>query len=74
MPQDVEWGLFEPLIGIRVPYANDQHWADIRGQSETNDLLLVTCHPVSPVPNHYLEIEHLMRLAKARARQLLAHG
>ena len=22
----------------------------------------------------YLEIEHLMRLAKARARQLLAHG
>ena len=24
--------------------------------------------------NHYLEIEHLMRLAKARARQLLAHG
>lgn len=24
--------------------------------------------------DHYLEIEHLMRLAKARARQLLAHG
>lgn len=23
--------------------------------------------------DHYLEIEHLMRLAKARARQLLAH-
>ena len=23
---------------------------------------------------HYVEIEHLMRLAKARARQLLAHG
>jgi hypothetical protein len=23
---------------------------------------------------HYLEIEHLMRLAKARARHLLAHG
>ena len=23
---------------------------------------------------HYLEVEHLMRLAKARARQLLAHG
>lgn len=22
---------------------------------------------------HYLEVEHLMRLAKARARQLLAH-
>ena len=35
----------------------------------------------SPLPaedrselDHYLEIEHLMRLAKARARQLLAHG
>jgi len=24
--------------------------------------------------DHYLEVEHLMRLAKARARQLLAHG
>lgn len=24
--------------------------------------------------DHYLEIEHLMRLAKARARQLLVHG
>ena len=24
--------------------------------------------------DHYLEIEHLMRLAKARARELLAHG
>lgn len=24
--------------------------------------------------DHYLEIEHLMRLAKARARQLLAHA
>jgi hypothetical protein len=24
--------------------------------------------------NHYLEIEHLMRLAKVRARQHLAHG
>ena len=24
--------------------------------------------------DHYLEIEHLMRLAKAHARQLLAHG
>ena len=24
--------------------------------------------------DHYVEIEHLMRLAKARARQLLAHG
>jgi hypothetical protein len=24
--------------------------------------------------DHYLEIKHLMRLAKARARQLLAHG
>jgi hypothetical protein len=23
--------------------------------------------------NHYLEVEHLMRLAKARARQILAH-
>ena len=23
--------------------------------------------------DHYLEVEHLMRLAKARARQLLAH-
>ena len=23
---------------------------------------------------HYLEVEHLMRLAKARAHQLLAHG
>lgn len=35
----------------------------------------------SPLPaedqaelDHYIEIEHLMRLAKARARQLLAHG
>jgi len=24
--------------------------------------------------DHYLEIEHFMRLAKAHARQLLAHG
>ena len=24
--------------------------------------------------DHYLEIEHLMRLAKARARQLVSHG
>lgn len=24
--------------------------------------------------DHYLEIEHLMRLAKARARQFLSHG
>lgn len=24
--------------------------------------------------DHYLEIEHLMRLAKARSRQLLVHG
>jgi len=24
--------------------------------------------------DHYIEIEHLMRLAKARARQLLAHS
>jgi hypothetical protein len=24
--------------------------------------------------DHYIEIEHLMRLAKARARQFLAHG
>lgn len=24
--------------------------------------------------DHYLEVEHLMRLAKARARQILAHG
>jgi hypothetical protein len=24
--------------------------------------------------DQYLEVEHLMRLAKARARQLLAHG
>ena len=23
--------------------------------------------------NHFMEVEHLMRLAKARARQLLAH-
>lgn len=24
--------------------------------------------------DHYIEIEHIMRLAKARARQLMAHG
>ena len=24
--------------------------------------------------DHYLEIEHIMRLAKAKARQLMAHG
>ena len=24
--------------------------------------------------DHYIEIEHLMRLAKGRAHQLLAHG
>jgi len=24
--------------------------------------------------DHYLEVEHLMRLAKARARQLMGHG
>ena len=24
--------------------------------------------------DHYMEIEHIMRLAKARARQLMAHG
>ena len=42
---------------------------------------LIERKKTSPLPveeeselNHYLEIEHLMRLAKARARQLLAHG
>jgi len=24
--------------------------------------------------DHYMEIEHIMRLAKARARQIMAHG
>jgi len=42
---------------------------------------LIERQKTSPLPaeeqtelDHYLEIEHLMRLAKARARQLLAHG
>jgi len=42
---------------------------------------LIEQQKASPLPadekaelDHYLEIEHLMRLAKARARQLLAHG
>jgi hypothetical protein len=42
---------------------------------------LIERQKASPLPaedkselDHYLEIEHLMRLAKARARQLLAHG
>ena len=42
---------------------------------------LLELQKASPLPaedktelDHYLEIEHLMRLAKARARQLLAHG
>ena len=41
---------------------------------------LIERKKTSPLPanenselDHYLEIEHLMRLAKARARQLLAH-
>jgi len=42
---------------------------------------LIERQKAAPLPSdekaeldHYLEIEHLMRLAKARARQLLAHG
>ena len=42
---------------------------------------LIERQKASPLPaeektelDHYLEIEHLMRLAKARARQILAHG
>ena len=42
---------------------------------------LIERKKTSPLPTaenselgHYLEIEHLMRLAKARARQLLTHG
>jgi hypothetical protein len=42
---------------------------------------LIERQKTTPLPSeekseldHYLEIEHLMRLAKARARQLLAHG
>jgi len=42
---------------------------------------LIERQKTSPLPaeeqtelDHYPEIEHLMRLAKARARQLLAHG
>ena len=42
---------------------------------------LIERQKITPLPSeekseldHYLEIEHLMRLAKARARQLLAHG
>ncbi len=42
---------------------------------------LIERQKTSPLPaddkselDHYLEIEHLMRLAKAHARQLLAHG
>ena len=42
---------------------------------------LIERKKTSPLPtdenselDHYLEIEHLMRLAKARARQLLTHG
>ena len=42
---------------------------------------LIEREKASPLPaeeksdlDHYLEIEHVMRLAKARARQLLAHG
>lgn len=42
---------------------------------------LIERQKASPLPadeqselDHYLEVEHLMRLAKAHARQLLAHG
>ena len=42
---------------------------------------LIEREKMAPLPtdekselDHYLEIEHLMRLAKARARHLLAHG
>lgn len=42
---------------------------------------LIERQKASPLPSgekseldHYIEVEHLMRLAKARARQLLAHG
>ena len=42
---------------------------------------LIERQKASPLPaedkselDHYLEIEHLMRLARARARQILAHG
>ena len=41
---------------------------------------LIERQKAAPLPDedkaeldHYLEVEHLMRLAKARARQLLAH-
>ena len=41
---------------------------------------LIDRQKVSPLPSeekdeldHYLEVEHLMRLARARARKLLAH-
>jgi hypothetical protein len=42
---------------------------------------LIERQKAAPLPDdekseldHYLEIEHIMRLAKARARKLLAHG
>jgi hypothetical protein len=42
---------------------------------------LIERQKMTPLPaderaelDHYLEIEHLMRLAKSRARQFLAHG
>ena len=57
------------VIGFKPSEAARERVWDLIEREKTND--------ISPDEkaelDHYMEVEHLMRLAKARARQLLAH-
>jgi hypothetical protein len=57
------------VIGFKPSEAARQQVWDLIERKKTNELP----SDEKAELDHYLEVEHLMRLAKARARQLLAH-
>ena len=76
----IENEVFEGLKKLAEPFVDTPN-AVIRRLLIEKGLLKESLAKASSLPaedkselDHYLEIEHLMRLAKARARHLLAHG
>jgi hypothetical protein len=60
----------DSIIAFRPSEAAKQHVADLIRREKTTGL---TADETSEL-NHYMELEHLMRLAKARARKHIAKG
>ena len=58
------------LVGFKPSDAARQRVWELLERQKTNPLPTEEKGEL----DHYLEVEHLMRLAKARARELLAHG